>query len=743
MKRDETDEIRSFDPDWYGSSTPEQHEIIKNIGGGRFSSVVGVPKVKKDKKQPLPVAHDLSLSVHQYPRATDKLNPPPDEAPDYRTKDFKYENPPYKLFAHLRQSRVCPLYFDDIDDRSKFTKPHAFKAAYSYVFGGRNVLSLVGLYSLFYEPSAITKFVHSPVERPGIVRMPQWSPAIFHRRRTSKLKSERWKDSVRRQEGLEDLREIRKDAERFLREKLGLPDSFSFRVSTQESRLRWFPTRDGDPDSDSWQTLMWSEIIKDEIQESLNACEGVSSEFWKKWEKKHEIGGLEDNGLTYSLASFALQLPPIGVGRLSGDGFTDDGDALIARTTSTLPYRLEYRNRFYSIFRLSTFFFGFHPKDGVTFSKVDRLLLNTVNWTALTVGLLPIVISLLLRSAKIMSCEPMAHYTNSILATTLIYPNASDCALYAFLWVVLFITAGTRSERTVLQHDEGVGHTSAAAAITAALKSSFAPLWLVAEPLGDAWKRQIRCEKRDASRRAASPPNFQGSVSCRGRGAFADSRFPSLAKFTFVASVGTASFFSSSPFFLPNMVSVIYITVGLSLAVCVQQHETGLLPREYNVATLSHTSLSCDILMSTLLGQIVGGSGGIFFVVDFALLFALQVVGGTTIVGGGSDSTIGCWIKCVFLSALSYLIFQYVKVLITYNIAKARQAQTLRLFNKLVFFMLPVFVVLGLMASQWRPAHQQLLLDHHFGDPATGVSGRWLSGGRKPLSQYNWREFLS
>jgi len=142
-----------------------------------------------------------------------------------------------------------------------------------------------------------------------------------------------------------------------------------------------------------------------------------------------------------------------------------------------------------------------------------------------------------------------------------------------------------------------------------------------------------------------------------------------------VVSIG--SFSASSPHFFLNLLTVFSCSIALGMSMSLQSMEVGRQTKNSTGAhsTLKPLALNTIVIMSFLVGQLIGSSGGILFLAEFVVTTVSLVLGGA---GTISASAMESWFCFFCLSSAAFWGYLFARVALIDGVRhKRRRPSTL------------------------------------------------------------------
>jgi hypothetical protein len=226
---------------------------------------------------------------------------------------------------------------------------------------------------------------------------------------------------------------------------------------------------------------------------------------------------------------------------------------------------------------------------------------------------------------------------------------------------------------------------------------AFCPLFLQKRVFTPHWNRRTRDDlmKHIAFWRSRNLPEQRAAAratSGRGSTIFADSRDEgididresSTRKVLIGVVVTLGSFCSSSPHFWLNLVTVFSCSISLGMSVSLHSMEKGRFGVSVADSILTEFSLVTVVILAFLIGQLVGSSGGIFFLCDFVVTSIGLLLGGFGAISASAMESWGCFF-C--LSTTAFWGYLFGRVALMDGIRQKRGGYSSVLLSKSVAFL--------------------------------------------------------
>jgi len=167
-----------------------------------------------------------------------------------------------------------------------------------------------------------------------------------------------------------------------------------------------------------------------------------------------------------------------------------------------------------------------------------------------------------------------------------------------------------------------------------------------------------------------------------------------------VAAAG--SFSSSSPFFWMNLLTVFSCSISLGLSMSLRSLECGMSGAAFgSVGSLMQSlNLTTLVILSFLLGQLLGSSGGVLFLAEFVVTSISFILGGA---GTISASSVESWTCFFFLSSTAFWGYLFGRVALMDAILRQKLLVKSSLFTiTLLFASLGIALAFWVLLFLWR-----------------------------------------
>lgn len=364
---------------------------------------------------------------------------------------------------------------------------------------------------------------------------------------------------------------------------------------------------------------------------------------------------------------------------------------------------------------------------------VDRTILIASQWVSISLMLAPLFWTLCARYAQLIPAQPIDYNLENLpfsISNKMRFLSERECGYVAVLVLLMWLALGRWTERHVnrdffrvmLEHitpHQGRGEKMQrvrrfGAGIFLWFQrqwDAFCPLFLQRRVFAPHWNRR---STDDLMRHIAfwrSRNLGQWSVARpaerRGDRLFGDSRDEGIdvgsvcssTKLAVGALVALGSFCSSSPHFWLNLVTVFSCSISLGMSVSLHSMEKGnsSLNMHSTGSMIKAASLATVVILSFLVGQLVGSSGGTMFLAEFIVTSISLILGGAGTISASAMESWGCFF-C--LSTTAFWGYLFGRVALMDGIRQKRGGYSSILLSKAVIFLF-FFWVLVFLISTW------------------------------------------
>lgn len=336
-------------------------------------------------------------------------------------------------------------------------------------------------------------------------------------------------------------------------------------------------------------------------------------------------------------------------------------------------------------FRLSSRLgWSIQESDGGSPVMVERRVLIASQWVANSAMAMPVLYTLMARAVERISPKPINYHLEGIpyeLDSKMRYFSPRECAFASGVVFLLWLMMGRYSERKIgrtfersmMEHlssdpDTRLFRRLLVNPVCIRMQQCWdriCPLFLQRRVFTPHWNRRTHTEVTNHIRLWKSKDlrehrsNFPASA---GRGvmtfgASIEDGGPPVAlweesaprKFVTGMLVALGSFSACSPHFSLNALTVFCCSIGLGMSVSLQSMEIGrTIPSTSNnppgLSFFRPFGMNTVVIAFVLIGQLVGSSGGLFFLAEFVITAVSLVLGGA---GTVSTSAMESW-ACFF-----------------------------------------------------------------------------------------------
>lgn len=323
---------------------------------------------------------------------------------------------------------------------------------------------------------------------------------------------------------------------------------------------------------------------------------------------------------------------------------------------------------------------------------VDRRILIASQWVANSLVMLPMLYTLLARASNRITPKPIDYHLEGFpydIGNEMRYLSSSECAIAAIGVCLIWLSLGRLAERRVGRTYERamrehtvkdlncgiVGRVTSNVALHFQRQwDRFCPIFLQRRVFLARWNRQTN---GDIHRHIA---NYRGmdhrehrsildSAAIRGALTFGASvrvgEPPSISEVSSYHKVfsgllvALGSFSATSPHFYLNFLSVLCCSIGLGMSMSLQSMEAGQGIREdcrpNSRSILTAFSLNTVIVAFFMIGHLVGSSGGVLFLAEFAVTSVSLVLGGAGTISASAMESWGCFFCLASTAFWGYL----------------------------------------------------------------------------------------
>lgn len=195
---------------------------------------------------------------------------------------------------------------------------------------------------------------------------------------------------------------------------------------------------------------------------------------------------------------------------------------------------------------------------------------------------------------------------------------------------------------------------------------------------------------------AGRPSSVFGDRRDEGTVVTGDSPSRNVAVGIFVAVL---SFCSSSPHFWLNLVTIFSCAISLGMSVSLHSMEKGSSGVSVinSARMLSTLSLVTVVILSVLIGHLVGSSGGAMFLAEFVVTSISLLLGGAGTISASAMESWGCF---SILSVTAFLGYLFGRVALMDGIRLKRSGFATFLLSRSVIFLL-FFWILVFVVNKW------------------------------------------
>ena len=311
---------------------------------------------------------------------------------------------------------------------------------------------------------------------------------------------------------------------------------------------------------------------------------------------------------------------------------------------------------------------------------VDRRILIASQWVANSLVMLPMLHTLLARALNRITPRPIDYHLEGFpydIENEMRYLSSSECAVAAIGVCLIWLSLGRLVERRVgrtyeramREHTAKENDYSLIGRVTSNIVlhcqrqlDLFCPIFLQRRVFLARWNRQThgdihrhiaayrgmdQREHRSILESTAIRGTLTFGASIRVGGPPATSEVSSYQKVFSGLLVALGSFSATSPHFYLNLLSVLCCSIGLGMSMSLQSMEAGRGTREDcrpNCRSIfSAFSLNTVIVAFFMIGHLVGSSGGVLFLAEFAVTSVSLVLGGAGTISASAMESWGCF----------------------------------------------------------------------------------------------------
>jgi len=360
---------------------------------------------------------------------------------------------------------------------------------------------------------------------------------------------------------------------------------------------------------------------------------------------------------------------------------------------------------------------------------VDRRLLIGLQWLSVTLMAAPLVCTLVARCVYWIPCKPVDYRLEDLpypLTSELRFISERECGWLAVLLVTFWLFLGRWTERWTSRDFTRamMEHISKPVKGSSTLFSrlmlwynrkwdSICPLFLQRFTYMAPWngRRMDDLMKHIAFWRSLDLREHNAFLPATiGRGImFWNDRWRELdvkdekpRKLLCATVAAAGSFSSSSPFFWMNLLTVFSCSISLGLSMSLRSLECGMSGAAFgSVGSLMQSlNLTTLVILSFLLGQLLGSSGGVLFLAEFVVTSISFILGGA---GTISASSVESWTCFFFLSSTAFWGYLFGRVALMDAILRQKLLVKSSLFTiTLLFASLGIALAFWVLLFLWR-----------------------------------------
>ena len=372
------------------------------------------------------------------------------------------------------------------------------------------------------------------------------------------------------------------------------------------------------------------------------------------------------------------------------------------------------------------------PESGSVF--VDRRILIATQWLCISLMVAPLLLTLCARYAQWIPARPLDYELEGLpfqVTNEMRFLSEGECGLVAVALLCLWLALGRWTERhlsrdffrVMLEHvspreNKIHGHLGFWSRLHSSVMLRLQRQWDFACPLflqrrvfTPHWNRRLQhdlfkhisywqSQNLDEQQKEARAMQL-GRVFGDSRDEGIDIGSDSFSRNMIVGIVvALGSFCSSSPHFWLNLFTVFSCGISLGMSVSLYSMEKGASFSPRITATgflIRRFSLRNVVILSFLIGQLVGSSGGTMFLAEFIVTTISLVLGGT---GTVSASAMESWACCFCLSMTAFWGYSFGRVALMDSVRQKRSGfSSVLLTNSLI--LICIFWVLVFVVSKW------------------------------------------
>ena len=361
---------------------------------------------------------------------------------------------------------------------------------------------------------------------------------------------------------------------------------------------------------------------------------------------------------------------------------------------------------------------------------VERRILIAAQCLSLTLMLLPILSTLFARYFQLIPAIPTLYHLDGLPYETenkMRFLTEAECGCAGFLLILLYCILYRWIERHTNRHffRAMVEHISANEKSplfhrlqlgilewVERLWDSLTPLALQRMIFLPRWNRRSntellehvaywrsqKCKERQSTIRAVagrdgiSAEQRDKSITLKD-----NSRVKKILAFVIMILSG---FSASSPYFFLNLLAVSSCSMSLGISTSLQSMEIG--QSSFTIistrSVIESLGLVSTVNLGLLIGQLIGGSGGVLFLVEFAVTATSLVLGG---MGTISASGIKSWGTFFCLSLISFWGYLFGRCSVIASITEKKTGISSRMLSTSYFFVLAL-LLLSIVGWHWE-----------------------------------------
>lgn len=360
---------------------------------------------------------------------------------------------------------------------------------------------------------------------------------------------------------------------------------------------------------------------------------------------------------------------------------------------------------------------------------VSRQLLIGLQWLSLTLMAAPVFMSLCARCIHWVPCKPVDYRLEELPyppASELRFLTELECGGVAVLLFVFWLFLGRWTERwtsrdfTRAMMENVTTPTKGASSFTERLIrrynqrwDSICPLFLQRLLYAPQWNtRGVGALVKHIAFWRSQDLREYSSVfpATAGRGIMfwndrwdeLDVKDESSRKLLFSAFAAVGSFNSSTPYFWMNLLTVFSCSISLGMSMSLRSLETGITGAAFGSvgSMLKSLNLATMVILSFLLGQLLGSSGGVLFLAEFVVTSISFILGGP---GTISASSVDSWSCFFFLSSTAFWGYLFGRVALMDGIIRQKRFVKSSVFTtSLLCASLTVALLAWVVMFLWR-----------------------------------------